>query len=147
MQDTNLSLSNSAWSKGVYLWLQVLTFMRRIEQTKLSDFTEPKEETPSSSLLTEKTASLSVIEPQPPRPKGKMWYKTINEDEEWGVCNFDGTVLLAQIINNRLHIHGEEAVCKWCGGVLDVRDDKVFCVGACKRYQGEFSDDLDSFLH
>ena len=121
--------------------------MRRTEQTKLSDFTESKEETPPSSLPTEKTVPLSVTEPTPPRPKGKMWYKTVGAGEKWGVCNFEGTVLLLEIINDRLHAYGEEAVCKWCGGILEVREDKVFCVGSCKRYQGEFSHDLDSFLH
>jgi len=120
--------------------------MRRIEQTKLSEFTESEEETSPSSLPTEKTVPLSMTEPLPPRLKGKMWYKTTDSEEKWGVCNFDGTILLVQIISDRLHAHGEEAVCKWCGGVLEVRKDKVFCNGACKRYQGEFSSNLESFL-
>ncbi len=120
--------------------------MRRIEQTKLSDFKESEEETSPSSLSTEKTVPLSMTEPPPPRPKGKMWYKTTDSEEKWGVCNFDGTILLVQIISDRLYAHGEEAVCKWCGGVLEVREDKVFCNGACKRYQGEFSSNLNAFL-
>ena len=120
--------------------------MRRIEQTKLSDFTETKEAIPPSSVLTEKTVPLTITEPPPPRTKGKMWYKTTEIGEQWGVCNFDGTVLLVQVINDRLHAHDEETVCKWCGGVLEIREDKVFCAGACKRYQGEFSSKLDSYL-
>ena len=122
--------------------------MRRTEQTKLSDFTESKKDPPSTSPPPETpTYSLSTIEPPPPRPKGKMWYKTTRADEDWGVCNFDGTVLLVKIIDDRIHAHGEEAVCKWCSGVLVIDDDKVFCNGACKRYQGEFSKDLNVFLH
>ncbi|TFH05573.1 MAG: hypothetical protein E4H14_12485 [Candidatus Thorarchaeota archaeon] len=122
--------------------------MKRTEQTKLSDFTESKEESPPSTPSPERpTTTLSMTEPLPPRPKGQMWYKTTNADEQWGVCNFDGTVLLVQIINDRLHVHGEEAVCKWCGDTLEIRDDKVFCTGACRRYQGEFSTDPNSFLH
>ncbi|TFG29495.1 hypothetical protein EU528_09600 [Candidatus Thorarchaeota archaeon] len=121
--------------------------MRRTEQTKLSEFTESKKETPPSSPSPEKpTTTLFVTEPLPPRPKGQMWYKKTNAGEQWGVCNFDGTVLLVQIINGRLQAHGEEAVCKWCGGVLEIREDKVFCNSACKRYQGEFSSNLDSYL-
>ena len=120
--------------------------MRRTEQTKLSDFTGSEKETPPSSAPTEKTVPLSVTEPLPPRPKGKMWYKTTDADGQWGVCNFDGTVLLVQIVNDRLHAHGEEAVCRWCSGILEIREDKVFCNGVCKRYQGEFSSNRDSYL-
>ncbi|MHA1136022.1 MAG: hypothetical protein ACTSSE_05995 [Candidatus Thorarchaeota archaeon] len=122
--------------------------MRRTEQTKLSDFTESKEETTVTSSSTETPIyTLSTIAPPPPRPKGKMWYKTTSIDEQWGVCNFDGTILLVRIEEDQMYVHGEKAVCKWCGGVLDIREDKVFCAGACKRYQGEFSDNLSSFLH
>ncbi|MGY5873808.1 MAG: hypothetical protein RTV72_16285 [Candidatus Thorarchaeota archaeon] len=122
--------------------------MRRTEQTKLSDFTESREVSPSTSSPPEETTcSFTTIEPPPPRPKGQMWYKTTNADEQWGVCNFDGTVLLVRIDENRIYAHGEEAVCKWCGDILEIREDKVFCTGACKRYQGEFSNDLNVFLH
>jgi hypothetical protein len=115
---------------------------------KLSDFTEPKEEIPSPIPSPEiVTSPISTTEPPPPRPKGKMWYKATSTDEQWGVCNFDGTVLLVRIDKDRIYAHGEKAVCKWCGDALEIRDDKVFCSGACKRYQGEFSDDLNSFLH
>jgi hypothetical protein len=122
--------------------------MRQTEQTKLSDFAEPKDETPPPVPPPETIISpISTTEPLPPRPKGKMWYRTTCVGETWGVCNFDGTVLLVRIDAGQMYIHGEKAVCKWCGGVLDIRDDKVFCAGVCKRYQGEFSDDLNSFLH
>ncbi len=123
--------------------------MRRTEQTKLSEFTELGEAPSSTSSPPEETTcSITTVEPAPPRPKGQMWHKTIHADEEWGVCNFDGTVLLVRLIDNKIHAHGEEAVCKWCSGVLEIREEtKVFCSGACKRYQGEFSDDLNSFLH
>lgn len=134
--------------KGVYLCPQVLIYMRRTEQTKLSEFTERKEETPSPSSSPEITTSqISTTEPPLPRPKGKMWYKTTSTNEKWGVCNFDGTVLLVRLIDDRIHAHGEEAVCKWCSGVLVIDEDKVFCNGACKRYQGEFSENLNAFLH
>lgn len=122
--------------------------MKRIEQTKLSDFTESDEVFPSTNSPPEEaTYTLSTIDPPPPHPKGKMWYKTTSAGEHWGVCNFDGTVLLVQLINGRMYAHGEEAVCKWCGDTLEIHDDKVFCTGACKRYQGEFSSNLSSFLH
>jgi hypothetical protein len=120
--------------------------MRRTEQTKLSDFLESKDDSPPVSPPPEKMTIISTTEP-PPRPKGRMWYKTINPDEKWGVCNFDGTILLVQFDNSKMYVHGEEAVCKWCGDVLEIRDERVFCAGKCKRYQGEFSDNLNSFLH
>ena len=120
--------------------------MRRTEQTKLSDFLGSEDSAPPTSPHPEEGTIISTIEP-PPRLKGKMWYKTINPEEQWGVCNFDGTVLLVRVDDGRMFVHEEEAVCKWCGGILEIRDERVFCIGACKRYQGEFSDDLNSFLH
>ncbi len=120
--------------------------MKQTEQTKLSDFAEEEETNPSVKSDSEPMSVLTLITP-PPRPKGQMWYKTINQGEKWGVCNFDGTTLLVQFKNNKMYAHGEEVFCKWCSGVLEIREDKVFCDGACKRYQGEFSDNLDSFLH
>jgi hypothetical protein len=75
-----------------------------------------------------------------------MWQKTINTNQDWGVCNLGDTVILVRLINHRIHAYGEEAVCKWCGGVLEVRDNKIFCTGVCRRYQGEFSRDLNAFL-
>jgi hypothetical protein len=122
--------------------------MRRTEQTKLSDFSESHEETTSARTpLTEiHSAPSSSPEPRPPRPRREMWQKTIDADQEWGVCNLGDTVILVRLINHHIYAYGEEAVCKWCGGVLEVRDDKIFCIGACKRYQGEFSRNLNAFL-
>ncbi len=121
--------------------------MRRTEQTKLSDFTEPKEETPSLDPSPEIVASLiSITESETPRPKGQMWCKTLDTKEDWGVCNLDGTVLFVQLIDGRLHVYGDEIVCKWCGGILEISEDKVFCGGRCRRYQGDFSRDLNDFL-
>ncbi len=113
--------------------------MTRSSQTKLSDFTEVEEETPEP------------IETDPLKPKmkpeRKLWKKTTDRNEDWGVCNFDETVSFVQLIDGRLHIHGMEAVCKWCDGVLEVREEvKVFCSGKCGRYQGEFSSDLNDYL-
>ncbi len=121
--------------------------MRRTEQTKLSDFTEVKEETSPTEKSNPEPSSVLTLEALPPKPKGQMWYKTTSADEDWGVCNFDGTVLLVRIVDDRIHAHGEEAVCKWCSGILVIDDDKVFCNGVCKRYQGEFSKNLNVFLH
>jgi len=120
--------------------------MKQTEQTKLSDFIEAEETAPIVKSDPEPTSVLTLITP-PPRPKGQMWYKTINQGEKWGVCNFDGTILLVQFIDGKMFVHEEEAVCKWCGGVLEIRDERVFCGGACKRYQGEFSDNPNSFLY
>ncbi len=122
--------------------------MKRTVQSKLSDFSESEKDTVSTITSHKEISSIiSTSEPAPPRPKGQMWYKTTSADEDWGVCNFDGTVLLVKIIDDRIHAHGEEAVCKWCSGILVIDDDKVFCNGVCKRYQGEFSKDLNVFLH
>ena len=107
---------------------------------------EKEETAPNEKSDPEPTSVLTLITP-PPRPKGQMWYKTTNPNEKWGVCNFDGTILLVQFLDGKMYVHGEEAVCKWCGGVLDIRDERVFCGGACKRYQGEFSNDPNSFLY
>ncbi|TFG26386.1 hypothetical protein EU527_19785 [Candidatus Thorarchaeota archaeon] len=124
--------------------------MRQTEQAKLSEFEESNEATDSKCPKIEKVhstaSSISVSEFQPPRPKGQMWYKTIKTEENWGVCNFDGTVLFVQLINGRIHAHSKEAVCKWCGSILEIREDKIFCNGRCKRYQGDFSRDLSDFL-
>ncbi|MFW9835031.1 MAG: hypothetical protein ACFFEK_13610 [Candidatus Thorarchaeota archaeon] len=115
--------------------------MTRSSQTKLSDFGEVEEEVsqPSHSVVTEFR--------KPKKSERKLWKKTTNRDEEWGVVNFDDTVLFVQLINGRMHAHGIEAVCKWCKGVLEIREtSKVFCSGRCGRYQGEFSHDLNDYL-
>jgi hypothetical protein len=122
--------------------------MRRTEQTKLSDFSEPKKESvPTTSSTTEtRPARSSNLDQAFRRLKRELWQKTINAGEEWGVCELNDTVILVRLIDHRIYAYGEEAVCKWCGGVLEVRDDKIFCTGVCKRYQGEFSRNLNSFL-
>lgn len=114
--------------------------MTRSSQTKLSDFEEIEDEPKESS----QTVVTELRRPKKPRT---LWQKRINNDEKWGVCNFDETVLLVQIVGGRIHAHGREAVCKWCDGVLEIREEtKMFCGGRCGRYQGEFSSDLDDYL-
>jgi hypothetical protein len=54
--------------------------------------------------------------------------------------------MFVRLINHRIYAYGEEAVCKWCGGVLEIRGGKIFCSGSCRRYQGEFSRNLNTFL-
>ncbi|MFW9793351.1 MAG: hypothetical protein ACFFEE_03525 [Candidatus Thorarchaeota archaeon] len=107
----------------------------------MSDFGEVEEEVrkPSHTVVTEFR--------KPKKTERRLWKKTTQEGEEWGVCNFDETVFLVRLIDGRLHAYGREAVCKWCDGVLEIREEvKVFCSGRCGRYQGEFSSDLDDFL-
>jgi len=123
--------------------------MKRTVQMRLSDFDEPKTDAASSSSQSrnaERTESCTSTAPDQKRSKSQLWRKTVKEDEEWGVCNLDDTVVLVRLNNNRIHVYGEEVVCKWCGGILEIRDDKIFCTGACKRYQGDFSRDLNAFL-
>ena len=116
--------------------------MTRSFQSRLSDFGEVKEETSES-----KTSVSSKQSVKKPKPKRKLWKRTTSKDEEWGVISLDDTVLFIQLINGRMHAHGMEAVCKWCEGVLEIREEtKVFCGGICGRYQGEFSRDLDDYL-
>lgn len=119
--------------------------MTRSFQTKLSDFGESEEESTKQGPNVLTTSRKSLVKKQ--KPERKLWTKTTNKDEEWGVINFDDTVLLIQLVNGRIHAHGMEAVCKWCEDVLEIREEtKVFCGGRCGRYQGEFSRDLDDFL-
>jgi hypothetical protein len=119
--------------------------MTRSFQTRLSDFGEVKEKTIESSSY------VTIASPRPSakkqKPERRLWKKTTHKDEEWGIINFDDTVLLIQLIDDRIHAHGMEAVCKWCNGVLEIREEtKVFCGGRCGRYQGMFSRDLNDFL-
>lgn len=119
--------------------------MKRTHQTRLLEFNEAEDEPTESSSNDESDSHRPAVKRQ--KPERKLWQKTTNKDEEWGVCNFDETVLLVQLINGRIHAHGMEAVCKWCDGVLEIREEtKVFCGGRCGRYQGEFSRDLDNYL-
>jgi hypothetical protein len=129
---------------GVYLLLPTQNIMRRTVQTKLSDFDDTCEPNKSEGPQDVPEASKSGLPSD--RPRTSLWSNVITPDEEWGVCNFDDTVLFTQIIDRRLHAHGMEIKCKWCEGNLEVREDKVFCSGTCRRYQGEFSQDLEAYL-
>ncbi len=123
--------------------------MKRTDQTRLSDFIEPAEDTPvESPPHTTKTTDTPVRTTKSTLKHQKLplWNKTMNKDEDWGVCDLNDTVLLVRLIDGHIHAHGQEAVCKWCGGFLEIRDDRVFCAGQCRRYQGEFSRDLNTFL-
>ncbi|MFX1369934.1 MAG: hypothetical protein ACFFAY_15170 [Promethearchaeota archaeon] len=116
---------------------------KRTVQTRLSDF-EEHEDRPVKTSPDSRVKESSP--PRETRPRRELWKKKIERREEWGVCNFDGTVLFVQLDDGRIHAHGTEAFCRWCGGVLVIHGEKVFCAGACKRYQGEFSYDLNAFL-
>ena len=116
--------------------------MRKVHtvQTRLEDFDEsPKKEHPRQSMI-------STIERSPKRPV-HLWRKTMPDGEVWGVFEGDDTVLFVQIKNGRIHAHGREAVCKYCGGKLEIRGSQIFCGGKCGVFQGNFSYDLNSYLH
>ena len=116
--------------------------MKRNFQTRLSDFSEVEEiSSPSTEVISDKPKAKRQ------KPERRLWEKTTRKEEKWGVVNFDDTILLVQLIEGRIHAHGLEAVCKWCEGVLEIREEtKVFCGGRCGRYQGEFSRDLNDYL-
>ncbi len=67
-------------------------------------------------------------------------------DRRWAVVRFDGVVVFAQLVGDRLYVHGREAMCRWCFGQLVVRDGKVFCGGQCGRFQGDIAMDLSTYL-
>jgi hypothetical protein len=116
--------------------------MTRSFQSRLSDFEEVEEKSSKPSPRASSKPSMKK-----PKPERKLWRKTTSNNEEWGVISLDDTVLFVQLIDGRMHAHGMEAVCKWCEGVLEIREmTKVFCGGICERYQGEFSRDLDDYL-
>ena len=94
--------------------------MTRKVQSRLSDFGEVDEETPKPSPFVSPKSPVKRPKPE----ERKLWKKTTNKDEEWGVCNLDETVLLVQLVNGRIHAHGREAVCKWCDGVLEIRETR-----------------------
>ncbi|MHA1936243.1 MAG: hypothetical protein ACW97A_13285 [Candidatus Thorarchaeota archaeon] len=118
--------------------------MKRTRQTNLLEFDE--------ETLNATKNIVSQVNPPPVRKKRRkrkkavLWNKVTSPDEDWAVCNLDGTVLLVRLIKGRIHAYGIEAVCKYCGDVLEIREDKIFCGGRCGIYQGEFSRDLDDFL-
>ncbi|MFW9933299.1 MAG: hypothetical protein ACFFDR_11635 [Candidatus Thorarchaeota archaeon] len=108
-------------------------------QTRLVDF----EERPSKESSSDDSNHSSE---RVKRPPARLWGKTISGGEIWGVFEVDDTVLFVQIINDRINAHGREAVCKYCGGALEIRDTQVFCEGDCGVYQGNFSYDLNAYL-
>jgi len=116
-------------------------------QTKLSDFDDEDIDSSGLKQASIETPSNPQVDRIPVRPDAHLWRKTIQAGESWGVCEFDDTVLFSQIVDERLHIHGMEAFCKYCGGILEIRETKVFCSGECGIYQGRFSYDLDAYLH
>ncbi len=102
-------------------------------QTRLVDFEEGKPSIPDDII-------------DHGDPTGRLWTKTIHDGEEWIVCEFDGTVFFAQIIDGAIYAHGQRASCRWCGGPIGIHGSKVFCEGACKTYQGRVSRDLNDYL-
>ena len=108
-------------------------------QTKLEDFDESDGKKRNTQLGVPLTGKRT-------RAKVQLWQRIMQEGEEWGVCNLDGTVLFVRLIDGRIHAHGMEAVCRWCGDELVIREDKVFCSGRCGRYQGQFSLDSNAYL-
>jgi hypothetical protein len=111
--------------------------MKRTVQTRLTEFDESAEK---------ETTSCPAPTRRPSRPRGQLWDKVTNDDEDWGVAQIEDTVLFVKLVDGRLHAQGMEIVCKWCGGVLEIREDKVFCAGRCERYQGKFSWDFNAYL-
>jgi hypothetical protein len=108
-------------------------------QTKLEDFDQSDDSRPQIQPVSPPAERRT-------RAKVHLWQNTRQEGEEWCVCNFDGTVFLAQLIDGEIHAYGMKAVCRWCGDDLVVREDKVFCNGRCGRYQGQFSLDPNMYL-
>ncbi len=114
-------------------------------QTSLSDFDE---DVPTCLGSSDKKSNQSNHRPIPrtKRPRPELWLKTLTDDEKWGVCDFDGTVLFVRIINGRIHAHEREALCRYCKDVLEIRGSQIFCAGQCGVYQGNFSYDLNAYL-
>ncbi len=110
--------------------------MRRTFQTRLAEFEEDPLEKQEWKIAVKK----------PHREKKQIWRKTTRDGGKWGVVRFDGTVLFVRVIDGQIFAHGLEALCKWCDGKLEIRDERVFCKGRCKRFQGDFASDLNAFL-
>ncbi len=105
----------------------------RPHQTRLTDFAEDG-------------TIIDSMEFGPTRePTGRLWAR-VTDGNGWCVCDFNGTVLFARIINNKLHADNRELFCKWCGGRLEIRNNGVYCAGKCGNYQGRISYDLDDYL-
>ncbi|MBN2230775.1 MAG: hypothetical protein JW779_14395 [Candidatus Thorarchaeota archaeon] len=109
-------------------------------QTRLADFNESPLEKPASEGPCPSSTPVK-------RHPAKLWRKTIRTGEVWGVFDVDDTVLFVQIIDGRIHAHGREAICKYCGSPLDIRGTQVFCSGTCGSFQGNFSYDVNHYLH
>ena len=137
----------------VYLCGIGLLDMRRKDtvQTSLSDFEGSEQsvrtEEPPVVAVKKVNPSNPTIKKKTKRPNAALWRKMLQKGETWGVCEFDDTVLFAKIVDSRIIIHGIEAFCKYCGGVLEIQENKVFCSGDCKVYQGRFSYDMNTYLH
>lgn len=108
------------------------------KQTRLEDFNQ-SDDIPH-------TQPISPPADRRTKTKVQLWQRAKYEGEEWGVCNFDGTVFFVRMIDGRIHAYGMEAVCRWCGDELVIRENKVFCNGRCGRYQGQFSSDPNMYL-
>ncbi|MBS3795761.1 MAG: hypothetical protein KGY80_12725 [Candidatus Thorarchaeota archaeon] len=115
-----------------------MTKRGHILQTQLSDFDENGELKEDASIFSEEVGRWL--------PRGSIWLKKLDPDKEWGVCRFHDTVLFVELRDGTIYSHGFEARCRWCGGELEIQGEKVFCIGMCTRYQGEFSADLDDYF-
>ena len=136
---------------GFIYGLAVRIIVRKHFQTRLTDFDQPEKSQDNKGLIVvsqdkKVNPSNPTIKKRIKRPNAALWRKITHEGEVWGVCEFDDTVLFSQIINGRIFIHGLEAFCKYCGGVLEIQENKVFCSGSCKVYQGRFSYDMNTYL-
>ena len=109
--------------------------MRRTIQTRLLEFEEEEQKKPPKVVVKKRQ-----------REKGQIWRKTTRDGGKWGVIRFDDTVLFVRVIDGQIFAHGIEALCKWCEGKLEIRDEKVFCKGKCKKFQGDFARDLNAYL-
>lgn len=128
---------------GVYLFSRVLIIMRQRNtiQARLTDFDSDSKQSETRSSRQKRSGRR-----EKKGNKGHIWRPTIKDGEKWGVVEFDGTVLFVQVIKGRLHAHGREAICRYCGGTLVIRGDQVFCGGKCGKFQGNFSFDLNAYL-
>ncbi|MFW9907656.1 MAG: hypothetical protein ACFFEF_03700 [Candidatus Thorarchaeota archaeon] len=114
--------------------------MKKTVQTRLTDF---ENASPSDKKVNHSKPPKIKSDRRPP---AKLWRKVIHGGEVWGVFEGDDTVLFVQIIDGRIYAHGRDAICKYCGGVLEIRGEQIFCGGPCGVFQGNFSFDLNAYL-